>query len=57
MIAGIRGFTLTFAELEALGVKRVSIGSTMARAALTTFAAAARERLAARWPARRAAAP
>jgi 2-methylisocitrate lyase-like PEP mutase family enzyme len=43
VIAGITGLTLTFAELEALGVKRVSVGSTLARAAMTAFVQAARE--------------
>lgn len=43
VIAGIGGFALTFGELQSLGVKRISIGSTLARAAITTFVDAARE--------------
>ena len=43
VIAGIGGFTLTFGELQTLGVKRISIGSTLARAAITAFAQAAKE--------------
>ena len=37
------GSPLTFAELSAMGVKRVSVGSTLARAALGAFLRAGRE--------------
>ncbi|MEX2246918.1 MAG: isocitrate lyase/phosphoenolpyruvate mutase family protein [Dehalococcoidia bacterium] len=43
VIAGIAGITLTFADLEALGVKRVSVGSTLARVAISAFLRASRE--------------
>jgi 2-methylisocitrate lyase-like PEP mutase family enzyme len=40
---GLRGAMLTLAELTALGVRRVSVGSALSRAALGTFLNAARE--------------
>ena len=43
VIAGIAGLTLTFADLQALGVKRISVGSTLARAAITAFVHGAQE--------------
>lgn len=43
VIMGLRGATLTVAELEALGVKRISVGSALARAALGAFLRAGRE--------------
>jgi len=43
VIAGIAGMTLTVAELSGLGVKRISTGSTLARAAIGAFVRAARE--------------
>ncbi len=43
VIAGIAGLTLTFADLQALGVKRISVGSTLARAAITAFVRGAQE--------------
>jgi 2-methylisocitrate lyase-like PEP mutase family enzyme len=43
VIAGLPGMTLTFDELRALGVKRVSVGSMLARTAIGAFVRAARE--------------
>ena len=43
VIMGLQGVTLTVAELAAVGVKRVSLGSTLTRAALGGFLRAARE--------------
>jgi 2-methylisocitrate lyase-like PEP mutase family enzyme len=43
VLAGLPGVSLTLADLSALGVKRVSIGSGLARAALGGFLRAARE--------------
>ncbi|MGC2403705.1 MAG: isocitrate lyase/phosphoenolpyruvate mutase family protein, partial [Acidobacteriaceae bacterium] len=43
VIAGFPGMTLGLAELSALGVKRVSVGSALARFALGAFLRAARE--------------
>lgn len=43
VIAGLPGTSFTAAELAAAGVKRISVGSTLARAALGTVVAAARE--------------
>jgi 2-methylisocitrate lyase-like PEP mutase family enzyme len=43
VLVGLRGMTLTLAELSALGVRRVSVGSTLARVALGAFVRAARE--------------
>jgi 2-methylisocitrate lyase-like PEP mutase family enzyme len=40
---GLRGVQLTLAELASLGVKRVSVGSSLYRTALATFLRAARE--------------
>ena len=43
VLMGLRGVQLSLAELSALEVKRVSVGSTLARAALGAFLRAARE--------------
>ena len=43
IIMGIQGQTLTLKELEDLGVKRVSVGSSMVRAAYGAFLRAAKE--------------
>jgi 2-methylisocitrate lyase-like PEP mutase family enzyme len=43
VIMGLSGVGFTLEELAALGVKRVSVGSALARAALTAFLRAARE--------------
>ncbi len=43
VLAGLAGMKLGRAELSAIGVKRISIGSGMARAAFTAFLRAARE--------------
>ena len=43
VIMGLAGSSLTLAELEALGVKRVSVGSSLARVAFGAFLRAARE--------------
>ena len=43
VIMGLQGVHLTVAELSALGVKRVSVGSALSRAALGAFLRAARE--------------
>ena len=43
VIMGLSGARFTLAELEALGVKRVSVGSALARAAYGAFLRAARE--------------
>ena len=40
---GLRGVALSLAELSELGVKRVSVGSALARAALGAFLRAAEE--------------
>jgi 2-methylisocitrate lyase-like PEP mutase family enzyme len=40
---GLPGIKVTIAELADLGVKRISLGSTLARAAIGAFLAAARE--------------
>ncbi len=45
VIAGLKGMTLTFSELQELGVKRISVGSTLARAAITAFVRASQEML------------
>ena len=42
---GLRGAALDLAELSAVGVKRVSLGSTLARTALGAFLRASRELL------------
>jgi len=43
VLMGMAGVRLTVAELSALGVKRISVGSSFARAALAGFLRAARE--------------
>jgi 2-methylisocitrate lyase-like PEP mutase family enzyme len=43
VVMGLRGARLTLAELASLGVKRVSVGSSLYRTALGTFLRAARE--------------
>lgn len=43
VVMGLAGLKLTLPELAALGVKRVSVGSALSRAALGAFLSAARE--------------
>jgi 2-methylisocitrate lyase-like PEP mutase family enzyme len=43
VLMGLRGVQLTLAELQAIGVRRVSVGSSLARTALASFLSAARE--------------
>jgi 2-methylisocitrate lyase-like PEP mutase family enzyme len=43
VIMGLQGVQLSVAELSALGVKRISVGSALSRAALGAFLRAARE--------------
>lgn len=43
VLMGLQGATLSLAELSALGVKRVSVGSSLCRAALGSFLRAAHE--------------
>jgi len=43
VLMGLQGARLSLAELSAIGVKRVSIGSSLARAALGAFLSASRE--------------
>jgi 2-methylisocitrate lyase-like PEP mutase family enzyme len=43
VLAGMKGFSLSHAELSELGVKRISVGGSLARAALGAFLDAARE--------------
>jgi len=43
VVMGLRGSTLSVAELAALGVRRISVGSALCRAALGAFMRAARE--------------
>jgi 2-methylisocitrate lyase-like PEP mutase family enzyme len=43
VIMGLQGVRLTVAELSAMGVKRISVGSALSRVALTAFLQAARE--------------
>jgi 2-methylisocitrate lyase-like PEP mutase family enzyme len=43
VVMGLSGAALSLAELDALGVKRVSVGSALARAAYGAFLSAARE--------------
>jgi 2-methylisocitrate lyase-like PEP mutase family enzyme len=43
IIMGLQGIHLTLAELSAIGVKRVSVGSALSRAALGAFLHAAKE--------------
>jgi 2-methylisocitrate lyase-like PEP mutase family enzyme len=40
---GLRGVQLSVAELSAMGVKRISVGSSLCRAALGAFLRAGRE--------------
>jgi 2-methylisocitrate lyase-like PEP mutase family enzyme len=40
---GLQGIQLSLAELSAIGVRRVSVGSALSRAALGAFLRAARE--------------
>ncbi|MEN0105614.1 MAG: isocitrate lyase/phosphoenolpyruvate mutase family protein, partial [Pseudomonas sp.] len=41
VLMGLSGVTLTFAQLQDLGVKRISVGSSLARAAFGEFFRAA----------------
>src|SRR6185312_6845894 len=43
VIMGLQGVQLNVADLSALGVRRISVGSALARAALTAFMRGARE--------------
>lgn len=43
VIMGLQGVQLSLAELSELGVKRISVGSALSRAALGAFLRAARE--------------
>ena len=43
VVMGLQGVQLTLAELSAIGVKRVSVGSALCRTALGAFLRAARE--------------
>jgi len=43
VVMGLQGVRLSLAELSAIGVKRVSVGSALSRAALGSFLRAARE--------------
>lgn len=43
VVMGLRGIQLSLAELSAIGVKRVSVGSSLCRTALGAFLGAARE--------------
>jgi 2-methylisocitrate lyase-like PEP mutase family enzyme len=43
VIMGLQGVQLTLAELSAIGVKRISVGSALSRAALGAFLRAAKE--------------
>jgi 2-methylisocitrate lyase-like PEP mutase family enzyme len=43
VVMGLRGVSLSLDELSAIGVKRISTGSALARAALGAFLRAARE--------------
>ena len=43
VVMGLQGVQLTLAELSAMGVKRVSVGSTLSRVALGAFLRASRE--------------
>jgi len=43
VVMGLKGSTLTVAELAALGVRRISVGASLYRAALGAFVRAARE--------------
>jgi 2-methylisocitrate lyase-like PEP mutase family enzyme len=43
VVMGLRGIVLSVAELAELGVRRISVGSALSRAALGAFFRAARE--------------
>ena len=43
VVMGLQGVRLSLAELSAIGVKRVSVGSALCRTALGAFLSAARE--------------
>jgi 2-methylisocitrate lyase-like PEP mutase family enzyme len=43
VLAGLKGFSLTHAELSLMGVKRISVGGSLARTALGAFLHASRE--------------
>ena len=43
VLAGLKGATLSQRELSAIGVKRISVGGALARAALGAFLRAAEE--------------
>jgi 2-methylisocitrate lyase-like PEP mutase family enzyme len=43
VVMGLQGVRLSLAELSELGVKRISVGSALSRAALSAFLRAARE--------------
>ena len=43
VIMGLQGVQLSLGELSEMGVKRVSVGSALSRAAMGTFLRAARE--------------
>jgi 2-methylisocitrate lyase-like PEP mutase family enzyme len=43
VVMGLRGGSFSVAELAAMGVRRISVGSALSRAALTGFMSAARE--------------
>ncbi len=43
VVMGLRGVQLSAAELSEIGVKRISVGSALSRAALGAFLRAARE--------------
>jgi 2-methylisocitrate lyase-like PEP mutase family enzyme len=43
VLAGLKGFSLTHAELSQMGVKRISVGGSLARTALGAFLHASRE--------------
>ena len=43
VLAGMPGMTLTFDEMQQIGVKRISVGSQLARTAIGAFVRAARE--------------
>lgn len=43
VVMGLRGVQLSLADLSALGVRRVSVGSALCRTALGAFLRAARE--------------
>jgi 2-methylisocitrate lyase-like PEP mutase family enzyme len=45
VVMGLQGVQLSLVELSAMGVKRVSVGSALSRAALSAFLRAAREML------------